>query len=156
VHWRAYDNAEGEGTIVTKAGGGYGDISEAFTHEISEAFSVFKDLGGNDEITTGSGDNVAIGGFGEDVIPGGSRRDILVSTCSLTCCAFCVSNFHPKIMQDHVAMLTLDRNSVGIRRLSLTTVPFDLLANANRLSDLHFLGKLCTCAYCKNRYQLVN
>lgn len=68
-----------EGDIAAQVGGGgYGDFSDGRIRTVSEIVSLYTEVGGDDTIETGDGDNVAFGGFGSDMIIGGNQRDILV------------------------------------------------------------------------------
>jgi hypothetical protein len=70
------------GDIVAQVGGGgYGDFSDGIIRTVSDVISLYNEIGGDDEISTGDGDNVAIGGFGEDTIRGGDERDVMVRCC---------------------------------------------------------------------------
>lgn len=64
-------------------GGGYGDFTDGVIRSVTEVFSVFEDVGADDVIYTGNGDNVAIGGNADDEIHGGNERDIIVSRDAL-------------------------------------------------------------------------
>ena len=78
-----------DGFIAAQVGGGgYGDLSDGRIRTVSEIVSLYNEIGGDDIIETGDGDNVAIGGFGSDTITGGNQRDILV-------CCFRITLFEP-------------------------------------------------------------
>ena len=67
------------GAIESRAGGGgWGDFTDGIIRNVTDIVSLYQDVGGQDRIFTGDGDNIAIGGFDDDYIEGGSHRDILV------------------------------------------------------------------------------
>ena len=73
------DNGVNSNITVAQVGnGGYGDFKDGVRRTIYAAFSRIVDVGSNDTIVTGNGDNVAIGGVEGDVVTGGDARDILV------------------------------------------------------------------------------
>jgi Ca2+-binding RTX toxin-like protein len=83
IFQRHHGTAHTEGDIVAQVGGGgYGDFTDGIIRTVSEVISLYTEVGGMDEIDTGNGDNVAIGGFDDDAIQGGSDRDILVRLAS--------------------------------------------------------------------------
>ena len=78
--------SNGDGIVVAQVGGGgYGDFSDGIRRNASIVVSLFNDVGDNDILDCGNGDNVGIGGFGADRITGGAHRDILVSNVPTFC-----------------------------------------------------------------------
>ena len=70
----------GGGEVLAQVGGGgWGDFFDGIIRNVSEIVSLYTEVGAEDTIYTGDGDNVAIGGFSNDYIEGGNHRDILVS-----------------------------------------------------------------------------
>ena len=77
-----YSAKRSQGDIVARVGGGgYGDFSDGIIRTISEVRSLYVEVGGLDVIDTGDGENLAVGGFNNDIIQGGSDNDILVRFC---------------------------------------------------------------------------
>jgi Ca2+-binding RTX toxin-like protein len=78
--------SNGDGIVVAQVGGGgYGDFSDGIRRNASIVVSLFNDVGDDDILDCGNGDNVGIGGFGADRITGGAHRDILVSNVPTFC-----------------------------------------------------------------------
>jgi Ca2+-binding RTX toxin-like protein len=63
--------------IAVAGGGGYGDFTDGIVRTISEIFSISADLGGFDNLSLGSGDDIGIGGPFDDIIEGDDGNDIL-------------------------------------------------------------------------------
>ena len=73
-------SADGDDIILGDFGAIILGDSSGTIRNISQIYSLYYDEGGADEISTGNGENVAIGGLGGDRILAGSGRDILVGS----------------------------------------------------------------------------